>query len=138
MKHFIFKTVAMVLAVLLIFPFNAMGKQKKGAKVVIHTMDGQRVKGELLRVKDEKLLIMKDGVNTEATFFIDDIARIGIKRKNKFLKSVGIGIAIGAGVGATMGLVTPYGDEESGLFFSTKGGMVAFGADTGSGEKNPC
>jgi hypothetical protein len=125
MSHTIFKSVVPVLIFLLIFPFHAATKQKKGAILVIYTMDGQKVKGELLRVKDRELLIMKDGVNTEATFSIDHIDRIRIKRKYKFIKSVGMGFAIGAGVGATAGLISPL-DHESGLFFSNKTGQVVF------------
>jgi hypothetical protein len=85
------------IVVLLICPVNLAAK-KKGAQLLIEKKDGQVIEGELLKVKEDSLLLM-----TSASGVTIDIKEIdGIKITKRKTKS-GKGALIGVGVGFLIG-----------------------------------
>jgi hypothetical protein len=87
---------------LLVFTGNTFAK-KKGAQVMIDRTDGQVVKGELLSVKQSSLLVMTTASNSGVTIEMNEIDKIGIKRKSKFGKGALLGGIIGVAGGAVLG-----------------------------------
>ena|GEM_PF-675359 len=101
------------IVVLLICPFNLAAK-RKGAQLVIVKEDGQVLEGELLKVKEDSLLIMTS--TSGVTIDIKEIDEIKIKKRKT--KS-GKGALIGAGVGFLIG----------GLIGSTKTSELIYDGD---------
>jgi hypothetical protein len=85
------------IVVLLICPLNLAAK-KKGAQLLIEKKDGQVIEGELLKVKEDSLLLMTSA--SGVTIDIKEIDEIKIKKRKT--KS-GKGALIGAGVGFLIG-----------------------------------
>lgn len=86
------------IVVLLICPLNLAAK-KKGAHLVIEKKDSQVIEGELLRVKEDSLLIKTSGSGSGVTIDITEIIKLKIKRKAKFGKGALIGFMMGGGLG---------------------------------------
>ena len=87
---------------LIMLSVNLYAKERRGAILLITKLDGQQIKGELITVKPNSLLLL----NTEGkdvSVGIADIKTIRIVKKSKFLKNLGIGLLIGAGGGAIYG-----------------------------------
>lgn len=83
------------LVFLLLVPLDLMsGKRKKGAKLVVYKIEGREVRGELLQVKMDSLLLMESPTSTGITINIDEMREIKIIRKSKFRKGAGIGYGI--------------------------------------------
>jgi len=98
---------------LLTLSLNLYAKEKRGAELKItkkdgqqirgEKKDGQQIRGELITVKPNSLLLL----NTEGrdvSVGNADIRVIRIVKKSKFFQSLGIGLLIGAGTGAILGL----------------------------------
>ncbi len=98
------------IVVLLICPGNLAAK-KKGVHLVIEKKDSQVIEGELLRVKENSLLLMTSGSETGVTVDINEIIKLRIKRKAKFGKGALKGLLIGAGIGIAVGLAGKYDGE---------------------------
>jgi hypothetical protein len=86
-------------------PGNLWAK-RKGAQLQIMKSDQEVIEGELLRVKEDSLLVMTSGSGTGVTVDIKEITKIRIKRKSKFGKGVFKGFLIGGGLGATLALTS--------------------------------
>ena len=78
----IFQQLLIVIVVFsLVFPVNLSAKgQKRGAKLRVTKMDGEVITGELLRVKEDSLLLMTSAAKTGVTININDIYKIRIKK----------------------------------------------------------
>lgn len=88
---------------LLTLSINLYAKERRGAELIIVKKDGQQIRGELITVKPSSLLLL----NTEGrdvSVGNGDIRVIRIVKKSKFFQSLGIGLLIGAGTGAILGL----------------------------------
>lgn len=113
------------------FTSNSYAKEKKhGAELIIQKKDGQSVRGELLTVKGNLLLVMESGSLSGISVDIGDIHDIKIVKKSRFLKGLGFGLLIGGGGGALLGFLS--GDDPPGWFSMTAGqkallGGLAFG-----------
>jgi hypothetical protein len=113
------------------FTSNSYAKEKKhGAELEIQKKDGQSVRGELLTVKDNSLLVMESGPLSGISVDISDVHKIKILKKSRLLKGLGFGLLIGGGSGALLGFLS--GDDPSGWFSMTAGqkalaGGLAFG-----------
>jgi hypothetical protein len=95
--------------------------KNKGAKLIVTKIDGQQIGGELITVKPNSLLLL----NTEGrdvSVGIGDIRVIRIVKKSKFFQSLGIGLLIGVGTGAILGLA--------------EGGSIDFFGGTVTGGEN--
>jgi len=88
---------------LLTLSLNLYAKEKRGAELKITKKDGRQIRGELITVKPSSLLLL----NTEGrdvSVGNGDVRVIRIVKKSKFFQSLGIGLLIGAGTGAILGL----------------------------------
>jgi hypothetical protein len=107
--------------------------QKPGAKLVVQKKDGQKVKGELITVKQNSLLLKESESGEDVTAGVDDIKMITIVKESKTLTGVGLGFLAGATVGAIIGYVVDeaigkgdliWGPEHSALLGGAIGGLV--------------
>ena len=79
------------------------GRRKKhGANLVILKKDGQAIKGELITVKPNSLLLL-DTEGKDVSVDIEEIKVIRIVKKSKALLGIGTGLLGGAGGGAVIG-----------------------------------
>ncbi len=83
---------------------NLYAKEKRGATLIITKKDGQRIKGELIAVKPNSILLL-DTEGKDVSIDIVDIKVIRILRKSKLLLGAGLGFLIGAGLGALNGAI---------------------------------
>ena len=97
-KQKIRQLLTLSIVVLLICPFSLAAK-RKGAQLMIVKEDGQVLEGELLKVKEDSLLIITFGSSNGVTIDIAGISKQKIKRKAKFGKGSLIGLLIGSGLG---------------------------------------
>ncbi|GAH61129.1 unnamed protein product, partial [marine sediment metagenome] len=89
---------------LMMLSANLYAKERRGAKLIITKKDGQQIKGELITVKPNSLLLL----NTEGKDVSVDIADINVIRiVKKSMYRMGMGMVIGgltaAGIGALIG-----------------------------------
>lgn len=92
MKKFI--SIFLVLSVLaLSTPLTA--KERKGADLIIQKTDETQVRGELIAVKENSLLLLDRDSGADVSFDIRDIRMFKIKKKSKALVGAGIGLIIG-------------------------------------------
>ena len=97
MKKIVRKSMILFLVFFMFLPLDLMSKtRKKGAELVVYKTDGREVKGELLNVKRDSLLLMESPTSTGVTIDINEVKKIKISRKSKFWKGVGIGYGISA------------------------------------------
>jgi hypothetical protein len=81
---------------------NLYAKERRGAKLIVTKKDGQQIRGELITVKPNSLLLMNtDG--KDVSVGIADIKVIRIVKKSKVGLGAGIGFLIGAAVGTVAG-----------------------------------
>jgi len=73
-------------------------KERRGAKLIITKLDGQLIKGELITVKPNSLLLL-DTEGKDVSVDIADIRAIRTMRKSKALLGAGIGFGAGALLG---------------------------------------
>ena len=79
------------------------GRRKKhGANLVILKKDGQAIKGELITVKPNSLLLLSI-IGKDVSVDIEEIKVITVVKKSKALLGVGTGLLGGAGIGAAIG-----------------------------------
>jgi len=99
--------------------------RKKGADIIIQKKDGKTIKGELLAVKNNEIILM-DSINLSGIKLkSEEIQKITIARKSGFFKGMGLGLVIGGGSGALLGLAS--GDDKAGWFSMTAGEKSAAG-----------
>lgn len=73
--------------------------KKKGAKLAIQKTDGQKIKGELIAVKKDSLLLLEQESGADVSVDIRNIEMVKIK-KSKTLLGASLGFLAGVGVGA--------------------------------------
>ena len=108
---------------LLALSANLYAKERRGAKLVITKKDGQQIKGELITVKLNSLLLL-DTEGKDVSVGIGDIKVIRIVKKSKVLMGIGLGLLIGAGTGALIGYGGGGGDYGPG-FGALFGGIIS-------------
>ena len=102
-------------------------KERQGADLVIQKINGQRVRGELIAVKQNSLLLKDNYSGVDKTVGIDDIRVITIVKKSKLLEGGLIGLLLGGVIGFVIGY--PQGDE----IFVSKPLAGGIGAAIGGG-----
>jgi hypothetical protein len=80
---------------------NLYAKEKRGAKLLITKKDGGQIKGELITVKPNSLLLL-DSEGKDVSIDIVDIKVIRVVKKSKALLGAGLGIVVGGGGGALL------------------------------------
>ena len=97
------KSIALFLAFsLMMLSTNLYAKERRGVKLIVTKLDGQLIKGELIAVKPNSLLLL-DTEGKDVSVDIVDIKVIKIVKKSKVLLAAGLGFLIGAAVGAAAG-----------------------------------
>jgi hypothetical protein len=80
-------------------------KERRGAELVIQKTDGQLIKGELIAVKENSLLLKEHDSGADATSVVREIKTITIVKKSKTGKGALYGFGIGAIEGGLAGLL---------------------------------
>lgn len=116
--------------ILIVIFFSLFGNlsakdRKKGADIIVQTKEGKSIKGELLTVKSDVIILMDSLNQTGITQKINEITKITIVKKGSFFKGMGLGLVIGGGSGALLGLAS--GDDKPGWFSMTAGQKAAVG-----------
>ena len=107
------KFIALFLAFSLVtLSVNLYAKERRGAKLIILKKDGQQVRGELIAVKQNSLLLLDSETGADVSVDIKDIKVIKIRKKSM----AGRGILLGGSVGALIGLAAYKKPEPTGLF----------------------
>lgn len=107
---------------LLALSANLYAKEKRGAKLIITKTDGQQVKGELIAVKENSLLLLDSESGADVSIDIADIRIIRIVKKSKKWK---YGLAVGGGVGLIAGIASI--GEVHGFFATFIDSLIWFG-----------
>jgi hypothetical protein len=81
-----------------------MAKERRGIDLIIQKTDAQQVKGELIAVKENSLLLKESSSGADITAVVSDMRTIIIVKKSKALEQGGLGLLIGGGLGALSGL----------------------------------
>ncbi len=89
---------------------NLYAKERRGAKLIVTKKDGQQIRGELITVKPNSLLLL-DTEGKDVSVDIVDIKVIRIVKKSNVGKGALYGLLIGGAAGALLGFAS--GDDES-------------------------
>ncbi|NIO48596.1 MAG: hypothetical protein GTN73_04040, partial [Candidatus Aminicenantes bacterium] len=75
---------------LMMLSVNLYAKERRGATLIITKKDGQRIKGELITVKPNSLLLL-DTEGKDVSVDIADIRVIRVVKRSKLLLGAGLG-----------------------------------------------
>ncbi len=92
--------------------------RKRSANLAITKTDGQQVRGELIAVKMNTLLLIDTNTEKDISINVREIKFIKVGRKSKILQGIGIGLSIGSFSGMLIGATKKIngGDEGIPLF----------------------
>ena len=96
------KFVALFLVFSLLALSGNLYAKKKGAELAVEETDGQQVRGELIAVKQNSLLLL-DSEAADVSIDVSKIKNITIVKKSKVFLGAGLGLLIGAVAGAVIG-----------------------------------
>ena len=106
--------------VLSLFAFSGnLYAKKKGAELIVQKIFGQQVRGELITVKENSLLLLDSESGADVSVDIREIKLIEIVKESKVWKGIGYGLLSGVVSGALIGYLQ--GDDPPG------GPLMAFG-----------
>ena len=74
---------------------NLMAKEKRGAQLIVQKKDGQQVKGELIAVKENSLLMLESESGADVSINVENIKFIKIVGTSKSLLGAGLGFLAG-------------------------------------------
>ncbi len=111
------KLIALILIFLLFaLSGNVFAKERKGADVIIQSIDGIRVRGELIAVKQDSILLLDKYLGADMTIDFRNIGVIKIVRESNALAGGIIGLVIGGAIGFLIGY--PQGDDNGFVIIS--------------------
>ena len=90
---------------------NLLAKERKGADLIIQKTDGQQVRGELIAVKENSLLLLERESGADVMVSIRDVNVITMVKKSKLWKGAGIGFFVGGIAGAVFGAANADADK---------------------------
>ena len=102
----------------LVMPLAAREKAK-GAEILVQKKDGQRIKAELLAVKDGRFILMDASTFSDVTCAVNDIRSLQIVKKAKMLKGLGLGSLTGGATSTVIGFLS--GNDKPGFMSFTAG-----------------
>jgi len=105
-------------------------KERKGANLIVQKIYGTQVRGELIAVKENSLLLLDRESGADVTVDISNIRAIKIIKKSQALSGALAGLVLGAAIGYSIGY--PQGDEGL-IVFVSKDLAGAIGAAIGAG-----
>lgn len=94
------KALVIVLGILLIHPLSLRAKENRGGELIITKKDGLSVKGELITVKQDSLLLLSEE-GADVSVNMGDVREITMVRTSRALR----GLAHGASYGAIVGFI---------------------------------
>jgi hypothetical protein len=98
------KAISLVLVFsILLLSGNLFAKERKGADLIIQKTDRQRVRGELIAVKQDSILLLEKYSGADMTIDFRDIGIIKIVKKSKALAASLAGLFLGGAVGYVIG-----------------------------------
>ncbi len=96
---------------ILLLSGSLFAKERKGVELVIQKTDGAQVRGELIAVKEDSLLMLERDSGADMSVDIENIKVVKIVKKSMFWRYAGYGFLIGAGIGALIGSSMEEGDD---------------------------
>jgi hypothetical protein len=78
---------------------SLVAKERHGADILIQKKDGQQVRGELIAVKKDSLLLKETTSGVDVSVDVSDMRTVTILKKSKTLKNGAIGLLIGGVAG---------------------------------------
>ena len=138
------KVIVLVLVIVLLVSIHGelLAKEKRGAELLIQKKDGEEVRGELIAVKQNSLLLLDSVLKTDVSVHIGGIKVIIIMQKSKAVGGLLIGGALGALLGymsyqPSVGFTIDFGRGGTTLVAGLMGGGIgaAIGALLGIDEK---
>ncbi|TET74596.1 MAG: hypothetical protein E3J56_02085 [Candidatus Aminicenantes bacterium] len=87
---------------LIMLSVNLYAKEKRGAKLSIFKKDGQKIKGELIAVKKDSLLLLESESGADVSVYVKDIIEIRTVKKAPVKKGLIYGLIIGVIRGGTL------------------------------------
>lgn len=122
------KTVVIVLACVLVYPLSSAAKERRGAELIIHKLDGRFIRGELIAVRETSLLLMESQNSADEAVDIEEISRITVMKRMKIGYASVAGFVLGGALSAYAIGSKDYGKgkTESLIIVGVLGG-VAFG-----------
>ncbi len=116
----------LILLVLSVLVQDSIAKEEKpGAQLWIEKTDGSILRGELLALQGEDLVIADKGSYEKVIVSFDEMKSIRIVKKSGFLKGIGLGFLTGGATGMLLGFAG--GDDAPGWFSMTAGEKAALG-----------
>jgi len=125
------KSISLFLVVsVLTLSVQLTAKEKKGADLLIHEIQGNTVRGELIAIKQSSLLLLERYTGADVTVDVEDVEVIKIFGKSRALQGGAIGGLLGGLVGFLIG--RSQGDE-GGFVLISKSQAGGIGAVIGGG-----
>lgn len=128
------KKAIVLLLVFLLFGFSGnLYAEKKGATLVIIKKDGLPVRGELIAVKENSLVLLDPDSDADVSVDAENIKFIMIVKKSKILLGIALGLLLGGGLGSLYGTSTDTYDSDLRpvAFIAYGGGGAALGGLVG-------
>lgn len=108
-----------LISLFLVFSFTLLSvnlyAKRRGARLVVTKTNGQQIKGELVAVKMNTLLLVDTKTEIDISIDVREIKFIEVGRKSKIVQGMGLGGAIGSMGGMLIG-ATKKVDEEIPVF----------------------
>lgn len=84
---------------------NIYAGEKRGVDLLIQKKDSQQIRGELIAVKNDSLLLKDTESGADVSVIMNHVKAITIVKESKTLVGIGVGFLVGAGVGMLIGLI---------------------------------
>ena len=117
----------LVLSLLVSIHGELLAKEKRGAELQIQKKDGEEVRGELIAIKQNSLLILDSVLKTDLSVDIDEIKVIIIMKISKAL----VGVIVGGALGALLGFMTNSAPSKGFTIDYGRGGNTVVGGVLG-------
>ena len=123
-------TFALLLIFSLLVHSGNLHAEKRGCEIEIVKKDGLPVKGELIAVKEDSLVILENDSKADVSVALENIQVIKVMKKSKAILGVSLGILVGGVLGSLYGTSTDTYDSELRpvAFMVYGGGGAALGA----------
>jgi hypothetical protein len=92
-----------LISIILLLSGNMFAKERKGAELIIQKTDGTQVRGELIAVKENSILLLEWELGADVSVVINETSTIKIVKKQNTAMWGGIGSLFGLITGAAIG-----------------------------------
>lgn len=97
-KKIVVMTLIFVMCIVLAHQPLTAAKERRGSTVEVTMTDGRTVKGELLAVKPDALLIYNQDAGQGKNLDLRQVVQVKVIKKSKILAGLGIGLGLGLGI----------------------------------------